>query len=393
MLKFSNTMIVNIILIVLIAFLVVCFAISKIIYIAHKKHLFDEPFEDRKVHLTKTPNLGGVAIIAALIFTISFFLPETGIPNINYLIASVVILFSLGITDDLVGVDPYKKFAAQILVAVLVTVMAKIRVENLHGLFGINSISYFGSVSVSILFIVFLMNAVNLIDGINGLAGSFGLLASIIFSYFFWKLNAIAFLYISLGMCGCLIGFLVYNFTPARIFMGDTGSLFLGFILSVFCIKFINLSQLLDDKSDLSVSALPLIFSILVVPVVDTLRVFILRVSKKKSPFDADRNHLHHILLDLELSHLSATAILITANFSFFLLAFCLRSIKAEYLFLSLIAYAVTLLIILNVIKTSFNFRSNKTNFSIQRRMKIISNKFTQEHLIPKSAKQRQNIL
>lgn len=386
-------MIINIILILLITFFVVCFAISKIIYISHTKHLFDEPLEDRKIHLKKTPNLGGVAIIAALIFTISFFIPEGGVPSIRYLVAAVVILFSLGITDDLVGVDPYKKFAAQILVAVLVTVMAEIRIENLHGFLGINTISYSLSIASSILFIVFLMNAVNLIDGINGLAGCFGLLASLIFSYFFWKLNAVPFLYISLAMCGCLSGFLVYNFTPARIFMGDTGSLFLGFTLSVFCIKFINLSLLLDGKSDVSVSALPLVFSILVIPVVDTIRVFILRVNKNKSPFDADRNHLHHILLDLELSHLGATGILITTNFSFFLLAFCLRNMKAEYLFLSLIAYVVILLIILNFIKTSFNFKSNKTNFSMHGHMKIISTKFTQEHLISNSAKQKQDIL
>ena len=139
------------------AFLMVCFAISKIIFISNKKQLFDEPLEDRKIHLTKTPNLGGVAIFTVFVFTASLYLPEQSIVNIKYLIAGAIILFAVGLTDDLVGVVPLKKFIAQVIVAFLITVMADIRFESFYGFFSIGEIPYFVSVVCSIVFIVFLI--------------------------------------------------------------------------------------------------------------------------------------------------------------------------------------------------------------------------------------------
>jgi UDP-GlcNAc:undecaprenyl-phosphate/decaprenyl-phosphate GlcNAc-1-phosphate transferase len=346
-------MITTAIAIVLISFLTVCFAIKKIIYISFKKHLFDEPAEDRKIHLIKTPNLAGVAIFFSIFFTGSLLISWNSITNFNYVIAAAVILFILGLTDDLVGVSPPKKLAAQLLAAVLTTVLADIRFKSFYGVFGIQELTYWGSILFSVFFIVFLINAVNLIDGINGLAGSVGLLCCITFSFFFVKLNEPVLFYISIGMCSCLAGFLLYNITPAKIFMGDTGSLFLGFLLSLFSIKFFEIFSAAPEivKTQLSVPAPAILLAILIIPAVDTFRVFFLRVLKKRSPFEADRNHIHHLLLDLRLSHMQATGILISANLSVFVLVYFSGRAKTEYIMLLVFFYISLLLGLLEYIK------------------------------------------
>lgn len=327
------------------SFVTVCFAIFKILYISHKKHLFDEPSEDRKIHLTKTPNLGGLAIFTTLLFVYALFAPTGSIPHVNYLIAAAVTLITLGVTDDLVGVDPLKKMAAQLLVAFITTTLADIRFTGFYGIWGITAIPYWLSISLSAFFIVFMINAINLIDGINTLAGSIGLLSCIYFSWLFWKLNDTAYLYLSISLCGCLAGFLVYNVTPARIFMGDTGSLFLGFILSVFAIRYLEsgVVAVSPAKSQLPASGPAAILGLLIIPIFDTVRVFAVRLWRKKSPFAADRNHIHHLLLDLGLSHLKATGVLIGVNISVLLLTYALSSIRTEYSISAIIVYALTL--------------------------------------------------
>jgi UDP-GlcNAc:undecaprenyl-phosphate/decaprenyl-phosphate GlcNAc-1-phosphate transferase len=368
-------MIINCIIILLASFLMVCFAIKKIIYIAHQKHLFDEPVENRKVHLTRTPNLGGVAIFCVFFLIGSIFITDKSISNINYLIAAAVILFALGLTDDLVGIAPLKKLIVQVLVALLVTTIAHIRFESLYGIFGIQQLPYWASIFVSTFFILFLVNAINLIDGINALAGSIGLLCCLIFSYFFWQLNAVGFLYLSIGMSGCLAGFLLFNITPAKIFMGDTGSLFLGFILAVFSIRFLELSAAnhVLAKTASAISTPAIVLALLVIPIFDTVRVFTIRLVNKKSPFNADRNHIHHLLLDLKLSHLQATCILVAVNISAVLLVYLLGAIKAEFIFLIVTSYVLILFFFLWFAKHQLTVLGKKVTPSIYPDIKVSS--------------------
>lgn len=333
------------------AFLIVCFAIVKILYIAHKKHLFDEPSEDRKIHLTKTPNLGGLAIFTTLLFVAALFISGKSIAHINFLIAAATTLLALGLTDDLVGVDPMKKMAVQVFVALLTTTMADVRFGSLYGIFGVTAIPYWLSITTSAFFIIFMINAINLVDGINGLAGSIGLLSCFCFAWFFWKLNDPGFLYLAVALCGCLAGFLVYNITPAKIFMGDTGSLLLGFILSVFAIRFLELDMAAAAPvKHPSAPAIP--FALFIIPIFDTVRVFAVRLINKKPPFAADRNHIHHLLLDLKLSHLQATGILITVNLSVILLVNLMGPIQTAYTLLAVISYTLSLYAVLWYLKS-----------------------------------------
>ena len=298
----------------LLTFVLVCYAIRKIIYISHKKHLFDEPSELRKVHITRTPNLGGVAIFSVVLIAACFFLPRTGGDHQNYVLAGSIVIFFLGLTDDLVGMNPNKKIFGQLVAALIVVLPGGMHFTSWQGFLGLGEMPYWLGVLTGVLFILLITNAFNLIDGINCLAGSIGLLACLGFTCLFWKMQMTGYYFLALALCGCLAGFLIYNRTPARIFMGDTGALLLGFILSVFSIVFIESNKAGLFIVPLFKGAPAIVLGLLIIPIYDTLRVFILRIIQGKLPFSADRSHLHHRLIDLGLSHIQATGVLLLAN-------------------------------------------------------------------------------
>jgi UDP-N-acetylmuramyl pentapeptide phosphotransferase/UDP-N-acetylglucosamine-1-phosphate transferase len=303
----------------------VSYSIQKIIYISEKKKLFDEPTENRKIHLISTPNLGGVAIFATMVFISSLLLPSLHMEEIRYVCAGAILLFFLGLMDDLVGVDPTKKLMAQVIAALLLVIPGDLRITGLHGFLGMGEFPYALSVVASTLFILLVINALNLIDGINCLAGGIALLNCIAFATLFGSMHMDGCFFLCVGLAGCLLGFLLFNRTPARIFMGDTGSLFLGYMLAFFSIKFIEGNAVHQTRvipGPTGAGSFTVVLSMLIIPVYDTLRVFILRIKARRSPFLADRNHIHHLLLDLGLSHMQATGVLLLVNIAAVLLAF-----------------------------------------------------------------------
>jgi UDP-N-acetylmuramyl pentapeptide phosphotransferase/UDP-N-acetylglucosamine-1-phosphate transferase len=213
------------------AFATVFFSIKKLIHIAYAKHLFDEPTEKRKIHVRRTPNLGGISIFAALLFSSSLFVETHNILFVRYSIVASLILFFVGVVDDLVGLNPLKKFIAQVAVAILVVVPGGTHFSGFYGIFGLHALPDYINILTSISFVLLLVNAFNLIDGINCLAAGIGLVICIAYSYFFWMLQAHWLLIIAVSMSGALIGFMIFNRTPAKIFMGDSGSLILGLVI------------------------------------------------------------------------------------------------------------------------------------------------------------------
>jgi UDP-GlcNAc:undecaprenyl-phosphate/decaprenyl-phosphate GlcNAc-1-phosphate transferase len=332
-------------------FIFVCFAIKKIIYISHRKHLFDEPSEIRKIHLLKTPNLGGVAIFISLFLSCCFLITNSSFQHLNDVAGAAIILFGLGLTDDLVGMDPMKKIFTQLFVAFLVAGTTSLRLDQVfHSGFGIPHLGYWPGLILTSLFILFMMNAMNLIDGINGLAGSIGILSSLCYAYIFCILKDVFFFEISVTLCGCLAGFLLFNFSQARVFMGDTGSLFLGFLLSIFSIRLLESDFTAVDSNifNFNRNSIPLVLSLLIIPISDTVRIFILRLMQNRSPFEADRNHIHHMLLDLGLSHRKATLTLITLNISVCLLMYAMKDQNVIFSIAVLVLYTGILVFILS---------------------------------------------
>lgn len=305
------------ILVLVAAFFTCCYTLQKTIYVSKKKHLFDIPSESRKIHIHKTPNLGGVAVYSSFVLIFALFSSFYGsIPHVEFLIAATLILFFTGITDDLVGMNPYKKLVSQIVCALLVAIFTEYRITNLYGIFSIAEIPVLPGIILTTIFITFLTNAYNLIDGINWLAGTLGIVSFGALSILFRLQGDTGFFLLCLTLCGCLSAFLFFNKTPAKIFLGDSGSLMIGFLTAIFSLRYLELASTNPPASDwiISTNAPAIVMAIVIIPVIDTTRVFILRILKKKSPFTADRNHLHHLVLDRGFSHLQSTGILVLCN-------------------------------------------------------------------------------
>jgi UDP-N-acetylmuramyl pentapeptide phosphotransferase/UDP-N-acetylglucosamine-1-phosphate transferase len=167
-----------------------------------------------------------------------------------------------------------------------------------------------------------IINAFNLIDGINGLSGSISTLIALVFGTWFLLVDHLEMAVVAMALAGSVIAFLKYNITPAKIFMGDTGSLLVGLICAILALQFIELHNVLED-SPYAVKAVPAVaIGILILPLFDTLRVFLTRILRGKSPMTADRNHIHHLLIDCGLSHMQATLLLVVVNMVFILLVF-----------------------------------------------------------------------
>ncbi|MDQ6757786.1 MAG: undecaprenyl/decaprenyl-phosphate alpha-N-acetylglucosaminyl 1-phosphate transferase [Bacteroidota bacterium] len=338
----------NILLSSALAFLITYFAIPPIIRVARDKKLFDEP-DERKVHKLVVPTLGGLGIFAGFIIATLMGVPSHVSFELQYFLAAALVIFFLGIKDDILILSATKKFIGQLIAAGIVIKFGGIEINNLHGFLGINAIPHMTSYILTAFTIIVITNSFNLIDGVDGLAGSLGLLTSIVFGVYFYFTGQLMYSVMALSLAGSLVGFLIYNFSPAKIFMGDTGSLLIGLLNSVFVIKFMEVATSPDSTIPL-LSAPAIGFAILIVPLFDTLRVFSLRIINRRSPFSPDRNHIHHFLLDLGLSQKMITVVCITANIVFIALAYTLRSIgttmviaalaTAAILFISVIYYS-----------------------------------------------------
>lgn len=308
-----------------------------IINIAKIKHLFDEP-DERKVHQHKIPRLGGLVVSIGFLFTALFFMDTTVMKEWNYLLCAILIIFAIGFKDDIVGLSSSKKFVAQLFASILVIHFAKVHFTSLHGLFGVREIPMWLGYLVTMFTIIVITNSFNLIDGINGLLGMIGCTTSLAFGMLFYLMDYQQFTLIAFTITGALVGFLYYNITPAKVFMGDTGSLLLGFLMSVLAIKFIELHPYVSHRV-LEIHAAPATaIAILIVPLYDTLRVFTLRLMKGKSPFSPDRNHIHHLLIDCGLQHLTATLLLVMFNVSVIIIALLAQNLGNTYLVLLLLA-------------------------------------------------------
>jgi UDP-GlcNAc:undecaprenyl-phosphate GlcNAc-1-phosphate transferase len=306
------------------AFVIAFVSIPSIIKIARLKNLTDVPDFKRKTHEDHTPTLGGVAIFAALIFSISFWGLDSDFFELKYFLSSLIIMFFIGIKDDLYHFVYIKKLMAQLLSAIILVHFGGVHLTSLYRLFGIQDIPLWASYPLSVFTITVIINAFNLIDGVNCLAA--GIASVIALFYGFWYAlvgyNALALL--SFCLLGALLGFMFYNRTPARIFMGDTGSLLIGLVIALLTVKFIEYNKV--NAGPYHIRSVPAVaIAILIVPLFDLARVFFIRLKNGAPPMQADRNHIHHRLLDLGFSHMQIAGILsgVTAGFIAMSISIC----------------------------------------------------------------------
>ncbi len=318
-----------------------------VIKVAKIKHLVDVPDRKRKIHAISIPTIGGVAIFACFLVTFCLFAPVTNITTGNefrYLVCCLVILFYLGLKDDITGLSALKKLIGHLIIGFILVYLADIRISNMGGLFGIHDLPNVVSYALSIFTYIVIINSLNLIDGIDGLAAGIGCLACFLFAFYFYHCGDWFWTTLAVSMAGALVGFLVFNFSPARIFMGDSGSLVIGFIVAVLAIKMINYRGLPKAPYLVHLSKPVLAMSILSYPLIDTLRVFMVRMLRGVSPFSPDKNHVHHILINGKRTHSRVSMLLYLYTLVVVALNFFWSDLDKTYYFLGMVGSAAFLL-------------------------------------------------
>jgi UDP-GlcNAc:undecaprenyl-phosphate GlcNAc-1-phosphate transferase len=321
------------------AFTLTYFAIPSVVHIAKIKNLTDEPGE-RRSHTESTPSLGGIAIFAGTLFAIMLWTPfATYGGDLQYILCSFIIIFLIGAKDDIDPISPTKKLVGEILAAAILVFKSDVILkEGLADIFGVTTVPLFVSVVVTIFTILVIINAFNLIDGINGLSGSIATLIAGTLGTWFLLIQRYDMAIVAFSLAGAVVAFLKYNYTPAKIFMGDTGALLIGLVCSILTIRFIELDYQLEPGHPFKINAAPAVgIGILILPLFDTLRVFITRILNGKSPLYPDRNHIHHLLIDSGLSHMQATFVLVVVNFIFIVTVFLLQKYTDTLLLILLI--------------------------------------------------------
>ncbi len=350
----------NILLSAGLAFIITFFSIPVIIKVAKEKKLYDEP-DERKVHKNVIPTLGGMGIFAGFIVSLLMGISSANNPEFQYFVAACLVIFFMGLKDDVMILSASKKFIGQLVSAAIIIRFGGIQLSDMHGFLGIHTIPPVASYALTAFTIIVVTNAFNLIDGIDGLAGSLGLVTSVSFGLYFYFIGNISYSVMAFSLSAGIFAFLIYNFAPAKIFMGDTGSLLLGTVNSILVIKFIQLAPLTPTSFQIQ-SAPAIGFAILMVPLFDTLRVFTIRIFKRRSPFSPDRNHIHHFLLDLGLSHRKIVLVMSATAVAFIAISWLMRSLDTTFIIGSLLGLGFLLT------ATVYQLRKNSIKRLVQSR-------------------------
>ena len=330
-----------------ISFLVSFYAIPVIVTVANKKKLYDIP-DERKIHTTPISSLGGLGIFVGFMLGLLLSINSVnGIGGFQFYIASFMVIFFFGIKDDILVLSPLKKLIGQVMVAAILMFKAGLVITSMHDFLGIHQIDYTLGCFLTLFTIVVVMNAYNLIDGVDGLAGTVSVITSSIFGFFFFVNGDIFFSIMAFTFASSVIGFLIYNYSPAKIFMGDTGAMLSGAVNVILVIRFIETAK---SGSVLPILATPAMgFGVLLMPLLDTLRVFSIRMIHGRSPFSPDRNHLHHMLLDRGYNHIKVTSIIAATAILFIVLTYISLPLGTTWIILMQIVLFFTGIYILNV--------------------------------------------
>lgn len=322
------------------AAIIAAYGIPSIIKVANIKKLYDKP-GGRKTHRGFVPNLGGIPIFAAFIIAFLCWADFSGSSQWQFFLLGLIILHFIGVKDDISPLVPVKKLMGQILAASILVIPGRFRINNLHGILGIHQLPMAVALPLSIFAVIVVINSFNLIDGIDGLAAGLSIIIALAFAVVFWQKGAHNALIAAMILTGALLSFLFYNRQPARIFMGDAGSMCIGYLMAAFSFEFVNIANM-PGKSLFHHNP-SVIIAFLVIPLFDTLRVFSLRILNKKSPFTADRNHVHHRLQSLGLEHKNVSFILYGTNILFIGLAFLMKDLNPNVFILIIVGIAVFL--------------------------------------------------
>ncbi|MBD0404299.1 MraY family glycosyltransferase [Flammeovirga sp. EKP202] len=312
-------------------------AVPEVRKVIIKSRLLDSP-GGRKIHTGLIPAMGGVGIFLGFVLSFCLWGEDTSSLNLNFLFFGLILMLFMGTRDDMLPLSPRNKLIIQFLATFIVVVLGDVRISSLYTLYPDTELPLLISYGLSIFVIISLTNAFNLIDGINGLSGSIASFITFSLGIWFYLVDEITISLAMFSMTGACLGFLYYNWGKAQIFMGDAGSLFLGFFLSISLIIFVNIDFALDLTNPYKINApISLAIALFIYPFIDTLRVFTIRILSGRSPFSPDKKHIHHILIRTGLTHASASSLILVFSGVFTILVLGVSSFVNDVMLLVMI--------------------------------------------------------
>lgn len=365
-----------------IAFTIAVIVIPLIIQLANNRSLFDKP-NDRKVHKFPTPTLGGIAIFIGFFVATTLTLNLQELSEVKFIMYAAAFMVLTGIIDDILSISFIKKALTQLISALLIVYWDGIRITNVYGLFGFNELGYVASLIITMLVMFTIINAINFIDGIDGNAS---LISSFILGFlgiWFHLTGNYTYSLIAFVTIGSILAFLRYNVSPAKIFMGDTGSLFIGLIISVLSLKFIQLNQYAEGAYYIP-SAPSFLFGFMIVPVFDLFRLVVVRLFNGRSPFNADQNHIHHNLLILGLNHNQSSILLLFISIMFGMISIVFKDYNSNVL---LSVHGLVSLMLLSLMA----YKLKKREAFLLKIFNFNSSKFSSRKTINKEAEFKNN--
>ena len=349
----------------LISFLIGLVCMPLVIKIARTKHLVVRP-NKRMSHTGEVPNVGGIDICFSFVLTCLLF-GFNAIEHNQFFIIGIFIILMVGFIDDLLVLSPLAKLFGELLSGIALIGFADMRITHLHGLFGIEQIGIVPSYLLSAFILVAVINAINLIDGVDGLASGLGMLYCLFFAVYFALVGETKWSVVAISLIGSLAVFFCYNVfgKKQKIFMGDSGSLLLGYMLTTFVFRFCEMNAYHLVPGEYMMTAAPMVaICVLTVPIFDTIRVSLTRIIHHRSPFQPDKNHIHHLLLRTGLNHIQTTCVLLAVSVLFIILAILGRNWNMWLLLTIDFALATLLTLLLWHIINRQQAKTNETHNS-----------------------------
>lgn len=358
-----------------------------LIFFIRRGNFLDKP-GGRKIHKQSVPSMGGIGIFIGLIGGILIWLNYQQLVEIRFFIMGLSIMFMLGLRDDIVELTAYQKLIGQLIAVITVVVLGNVRIVSFYGMLGIEELPLWFSYSLSVFSIIGLTNAFNLIDGLDGLASTLSVITFAVLGGWFMYAGNSTYGFIAFTFVGAILSFMIYNWHPAKIFMGDTGSLTVGFALSVLSIKFIESNGNVSPDSFRFEAPLAAAVALMIVPFYDTLRVFVKRARKGISPMTADKSHVHHFLLRMGYRHDQVAIILGVVKISFIGIVVMMNGVPDIIMLPLLVVLVVSAGILLDhmtlkrvkdIVRVSPKVLSQKSYHGIRRKVKIDEEVFNKE--------------
>ena len=293
----------------------------------------------RKIHNQFTPSMGGIAILSSFFFSLAIWgMVDGRINDIWFILAGLGIVFLVGLSDDIVDLRAYYKLIGQIIAAYIVVNFGQVRIESFYGFLGVGVLPEYFSFILSIVVLLAASNAFNLIDGIDGLAGMISSIALLFLGLWFGWNGLDSYSLISFALLGATLSFLIFNWQPAKIFMGDTGALTLGFAIGALVMVFFKANESASSEFFGKFnSPFTMGVALMIYPLFDTVRVFVRRIVNGNHPMKADKGHIHHYLLRSGMSHQKSTLVISAVQLTLVVIAFFLNSFKDNWVLTGLI--------------------------------------------------------